>query len=123
MGLGVVLWLLAIAALLVVVVAPVAALSSNEIILFENTQASCYPGGQGLYLTGDANSLGAWGFDDRASGWKRGSGDWKAFSDNNYSGPVNDLTATYDCDLTNNGYPGGGSWNDKFSSVDVAPFN
>lgn len=82
--LGATLWLVVAVMVLTLAAAPVGALSSNEVILFDNTQASCSPGGQGLYLTGDANSLAAWGFNDRASGWKRGSGSWTAYEGENY---------------------------------------
>jgi hypothetical protein len=105
-----------LAVLVMALVQPAAALSSGEILLFRDTSTNCTIGGQNLYLTSSTNSLGAWGWNDETSGYKRGSASARLWANNNAEGSQL-TTATWDCDLTNNTFPLGGNWSDKASSV------
>lgn len=95
---------------------PAVAFYSDDLILFTAASTTCWNGGQGLYLHRDSNSLGAWGFNDHASGYSTNSAAWNGYYADNYGAPSIFLTG-YDCDLTNNAFPGGGWWNDNISSV------
>jgi hypothetical protein len=113
------LWILLGLGAAVSLASPTGALSTNEIILFTHASNNCTVGGRGLYLTGNSEFLGNWGFDDTASGYRHSAGNnWTAYSNWLYSPPSILLTANSDCDLTDNPYPGGGDWNDKWSSVE-----
>ncbi len=109
-------WLLTLAMALAVSASPAAALGTSEVILYDNADGGCNEGGRGLYLINSTDSLGSWGFNDRASGYKQ-AGTWYLYSEASYGYPYLTLSSSYDCDLSNNNYPEGGSWNDKGSSI------
>lgn len=109
-------WLLTLAMALAVFASPVAALGSSEVVLYDNAVGGCDEGGVGLYLINGTDSLGSWGFNDRASGYKQ-TGTWYLHSNADGADPTLTMSAATDCDLTNNAHPGGGSWNDKGSSI------
>ncbi|HWP63345.1 MAG TPA: hypothetical protein VNO86_07740 [Candidatus Binatia bacterium] len=97
---------------------PVTGLSSNELILHPNTAygTTCSQLGVNvLYLTADAWNLSSWGWNDVASGYKRGSTAVRLYEHANMAGE-HLQTGTLDCDLYGDG------WNDRASSVDFYPY-
>lgn len=96
----------------------VTALSGSELILHGNTAygTQCSELGVNvLYLTADAFNLGDWGWNDVASGYKRGSTAVRLYEHANMGG-LYLQTTTLDCNLVDN------SWNGRASSVNFYPY-